>query len=59
MSPTSTSDVGVQKHLFVSERSALKELIKQRANVRSCMELLYSVRGVTALKIPQAKSCGK
>ena len=48
--------MGVQKHLFVSERAVLKELLKQRANVRSCTALLYSVRGPAALKIPPAGS---
>ena len=43
--------MGVQKHLFVSERAVLKELLKQRANVHSCTKLLYSVRGAAALKI--------
>ena len=51
MSPTSRRAEGVQKHLFVSERAVLKELLKQRTNVRSCTELLYSVRGAAALKI--------
>ena len=35
MSPTSRRAVGVQRHLLVSERAALKELLKQRTNVRS------------------------
>ena len=48
--------MAVQKHLFVSERAVLKELLKQRVNVRSCTELLYSVRGAAALKIPLAGS---
>ena len=48
--------MGVQKHLFVSERAVLKELLKQRVNVRSCTELLYIVRGAAALKIPLAGS---
>ena len=50
--------MGVQKHLLVSERAVLKELLKQRVNVRSCTELLYSVRvrGAAALKIPLAGS---
>ena len=43
--------MGVQKHLFVSERAILKELLKQRTNVRSCTGLLYSVRRAAALKI--------
>ena len=46
--------MGVQKHLFVSECAVLKELLKQRASVRSCTELLYSVRWAAALKIPLA-----
>ena len=46
----------VQKHLFVSERAVLKELLKERANVHSCTKLLYSVRGAVALKIPPARS---
>ena len=29
-----------------------KELLKQRTNVCSCMELLYSMRGAAELKIP-------
>ena len=48
--------MGVQKHLLVSERAVLKELLKQKVNVRSYTELLYSVRGAAALKIPQAGS---
>ena len=52
MSPTSRRAVGV----FVSERAVLKELLKQRVNVRSCTELLHSVRGAAALKIPLAGS---
>ena len=56
MSPTSRRAVAVQKHLFVSERAVLKELLKQRVNVRSCTEILYSVRGAAALKIPLAGS---
>ena len=49
--------MGVQKHLFVSERAVLKELLKQRANVLSCTELLHSIRGAAALKIPRVGSC--
>ena len=48
--------MGVQKHLLVSESAVLKELLKQKVNVRSCTELLYSVRGAAALKIPLAGS---
>ena len=43
--------MGVQKHVFVRERTVLKQLLRQRANVCSCTELLYSVRGAAALKI--------
>ena len=57
MSPTSRRAVGFQKHLFVSEHAILKELLKQRTNVRSCTELLYSVCGAAALKIPLSGSC--
>ena len=58
MSPTSRRAVGVQKHLFVSERAVLKKLLQQRANVRSYTELLYSVRGAATLKkFPRAGSC--
>ena len=47
MSPNSRRVVGVQKHIFVSERGIAKELLKQRANVGSCMELLLlRVRGM-------------
>ena len=54
MSPTSRRAEGVQKHLFVSERAVLKELLAKtkNENVRSCTELLYSVRGAAALQIP-------
>ena len=52
MSPTSKIAAGVQKNLFVSERAILKELLKQRTNVHLCMELLDSVHGAAALKIP-------
>ena len=42
--------MGVQKDLFVSKCTILKELLKQRADVRSCTESFYSVRGTAALK---------
>ena len=40
----------------MSKRAILTELLKQRANVRSYTELLYSVHGAAALRIPLAGS---
>ena len=40
MSPTFRRVVGVQKHLFVTERGVLKELLKLKTNARSFTKLL-------------------
>ena len=50
------NSVRVQKHIFVSKRGILRELLKRRTNVRSRKELLLlCVRG-SCNKIPLTRS---
>ena len=41
MSPTFRREVGIQKHLFVTEHGVLKELLKLKRNARSFTKLSF------------------
>ena len=49
MSPTFRRAVRVQKHLFVTERGVLKELLKLRMNARSFTKLLFVANNVETI----------